>query len=494
MDQHWLTIVIVVILIVGIIFDGVRRMRKARYDSLQMKLKPTKKKNMETDESKHKSEKGYGSEFPNGGARISSRIIDPDRIKQVRNKYNFGSDMSAWRERVVEKIAEHRGKLQPHDDDNKPEERIEPSVDADPLMDDSRSRNDQSVDSSKVYSKNVSSDDYDKYDDSEEISGRYLDSDEDSDIANDINSDSNLDNSHDESFDYDLYDKADAELDNTENSLKDSKSVKYKTADKKMSHAVDTNKQDPDMLEGKAVSSEVPVQVSLNLDDSVPMLMDTFDEKSVDKKLAKAEPVKKNAVKASLNPFNKQSATKNANTNNTSSTEDRKNASTSVATSQASAETKIASPSPSIPEEVLVIHVRASQDNVFYGDELLELILEHGLRFGAMDIFHRHAGEDGEGPILFSLSNMVKPGIFDLHTFDEFSTVGVSLFLALPVETGSYMEAFDTMLTTAKAIAKQLQGELKDENRSVLTGQTIEHYRERIRDFSRRQRLEMRKL
>lgn len=68
------------------------------------------------------------------------------------------------------------------------------------------------------------------------------------------------------------------------------------------------------------------------------------------------------------------------------------------------------------------------------------------------------------------------------------------MFLALPVETGSYMEAFDTMLTTAKAIAKQLQGELKDENRSVLTGQTIEHYRERIRDFSRRQRLEMRKL
>ncbi len=86
MVQHWLTIVIVVVLIVGIIFDGVRRMRKARFDSLQMKLKPTKKNNTETVESKNKPEKGYGSEFPNGGARVSSRIIDPDRIKQVRNK------------------------------------------------------------------------------------------------------------------------------------------------------------------------------------------------------------------------------------------------------------------------------------------------------------------------------------------------------------------------------------------------------------------------
>jgi cell division protein ZipA len=70
----------------------------------------------------------------------------------------------------------------------------------------------------------------------------------------------------------------------------------------------------------------------------------------------------------------------------------------------------------------------------------------------------------------------------------------VSLFLALPVETGSYMEAFDAMLATAKGIAEQLQGELKDENRSVLTGQTVEHYRERIRDFSRRQQLEKHKL
>jgi len=55
------------------------------------------------------------------------------------------------------------------------------------------------------------------------------------------------------------------------------------------------------------------------------------------------------------------------------------------------------------------------------------------------------------------------------------------------------MVAFDAMLLTAKNIAAELGGELKDENRSVMTGQTIEHYRERIRDFSRRQQLEKNK-
>jgi cell division protein ZipA len=222
--------------------------------------------------------------------------------------------------------------------------------------------------------------------------------------------------------------------------------------------------------------------------------MDTFDEKPTDTIPAKEQPEAKAPVKTTMNPFTKQSLPKNISTRHTPHNEVRKRTLAGASASQGRAEIKASAPKLSIPEEVLVIHMRASKDNVFYGDELLELILEHGLRFGAMDIFHCHAGEDGEGPILFSLSNMVKPGVFDLHTFDKFSTVGVSLFLSLPVETGSYLEAFEAMLATAKAIAKRLQGELKDENRSVLTGQTIEHYRERIRDFSRRQRLEKRKL
>lgn len=459
MEQYWLTIIIVVILIVGIVFDGFRRMRKARFDSLQMKLKPTKKKNKDVSDTEEKRDKGFGSEFPNGGARVSNRTIDPDRIKEVRNKYNFGSDMSAWRERVVEKIAEHTGKLHPQDDDLKPEERIEPSFEADPLMDVTASDKEKDIEADPINLENV-------------YSKNVVDA---------------VDSSDEKSFDSELFDKADEALndyvENTQKSAVSNEANNNELGDNELE--VDEPVVDEPQI--KQDSLTTPVQVSLNLDDSVPMLMDTFDEKQ-----AVQAPAKK-----SFNPFSKPSQSKKSTNKSADKSSDKNEVKKEPSidkTSKGNTEEKASSSTPSIPNEVLVIHVRASQDNVFYGNDLLELILEHGLRFGAMDIFHRHAGEDGEGPILFSLSNMVKPGIFDLHTFDEFSTVGVSLFLALPVETGSYMEAFDAMLATAKGIAEQLEGELKDENRSVLTGQTIEHYRERIRDFSRRQQLEKHKL
>jgi len=80
------------------------------------------------------------------------------------------------------------------------------------------------------------------------------------------------------------------------------------------------------------------------------------------------------------------------------------------------------------------------------------------------------------------MANMVKPGVFDLTTMDEFSTPGVSLFLQVPNKFGN-MAAFDLMLNTATALREQLDGELKDEHRSVFTRQTAEHVRQRIRDF-----------
>ena len=75
---------------------------------------------------------------------------------------------------------------------------------------------------------------------------------------------------------------------------------------------------------------------------------------------------------------------------------------------------------------------------------------------------------------------------------ESFHTPGITLFLALPSPGGKPMEAFDAMLLTARAIAEQLNGELRDENRSVMMGQTIEHCRQRIRDFDMQSRLRAR--
>ncbi|GGU64963.1 cell division protein ZipA [Pseudomonas laurentiana] len=136
-------------------------------------------------------------------------------------------------------------------------------------------------------------------------------------------------------------------------------------------------------------------------------------------------------------------------------------------------------------EEVLVISVISRDDGGFKGPALLQNILESGLRFGEMDIFHRHESMAGNGEVLFSMANAVKPGVFDLDDIDHFSTRAVSFFLGLPGPRHP-KQAFDVMVAAARKLAHELNGELKDDQRSVMTAQTIEHYRQRIVEFERR--------
>jgi len=144
-------------------------------------------------------------------------------------------------------------------------------------------------------------------------------------------------------------------------------------------------------------------------------------------------------------------------------------------------------------EEVIVINVMARRGTTFQGSDLLPILLSQGMRLGDMSIFHRHADSSGNGPVIFSMANMVKPGTFDLGSMNEFSTPGISFFQQLPGPLNN-MKNFERMLNTATTLRDALDGELKDENRSVLTRQTIEHYRQRIRDFELRQELSRKQL
>lgn len=137
-------------------------------------------------------------------------------------------------------------------------------------------------------------------------------------------------------------------------------------------------------------------------------------------------------------------------------------------------------------DEILIIHVVSRDPEGFKGPALLQSILESGLRFGAMDIFHRHESMTGNGEKLFSMANALNPGTFDLDDMDMFSTRAVCFFMGLPGPRNS-RQAFDLMIAAARKLAKELDGDLKDDHRSVLTAQTIEHYRQRISDFERQQ-------
>lgn len=136
-------------------------------------------------------------------------------------------------------------------------------------------------------------------------------------------------------------------------------------------------------------------------------------------------------------------------------------------------------------DDVIVINVMAKPKDDISGNDLLRALLSVGLRFGDMNIFHRHEQLTGKGAVLFSAVNVVEPGTFDLNRMEDFKTPGICMFLRLPGPKRS-LHAFEQLVESARKIANMLGAELKDENHSVLTHQTIEHYRQRVLDFERK--------
>lgn len=135
------------------------------------------------------------------------------------------------------------------------------------------------------------------------------------------------------------------------------------------------------------------------------------------------------------------------------------------------------------PEHFVVLYVIA-QNEPFTGQGLLESLVEFDMQFGEMNLFHRL---DENGDPLFSLVNAVEPGTFDLATMDELQTPAISLFMRAHDHEEPAL-VFDQMVEVANNLAQELGGEVRDQSRSVLTPQTIEHCREEILKFQLRYR------
>ncbi len=138
-------------------------------------------------------------------------------------------------------------------------------------------------------------------------------------------------------------------------------------------------------------------------------------------------------------------------------------------------------------KEVIVINVLARNEQEFKGPALKRLLEACGLQYGDMGIYHRHESTDTNSPVQFSVASAVEPGTFKPEEIAALSTPGISFFMSLPGPSNA-LQAFNFMYETAQAVVRNLGGELKDERRSVMTAQTAEHCRQRIREFERKQR------
>ncbi|MCC5880339.1 MAG: cell division protein ZipA [Idiomarina sp.] len=145
-------------------------------------------------------------------------------------------------------------------------------------------------------------------------------------------------------------------------------------------------------------------------------------------------------------------------------------------------------PEPAKDPDIEVITLFVTGD--IQGAILLQMTTELGLKYGDMDIFHRHQESSGHGPVLFSVANMFNPGTFDIHHMERFESEGIVLFMTLPLKSDGH-QAFTMMYNAANKIADAMpRAAVLDGNRNPVTKQSVQHTYQRIREFERKQRLQ----
>lgn len=135
---------------------------------------------------------------------------------------------------------------------------------------------------------------------------------------------------------------------------------------------------------------------------------------------------------------------------------------------------------PQEVEDFFVFNVAAKEGKYVRGHELLQFFLTAGFRFGEMSIFHRHLHSDGTGPILFSIANMMTPGVFNPEEMEQFRSQGVSFFLTAPNDEINIKEAFDMMLVAVEQMAEEFDCVVLNAEREPMTEAQFRDYHKRL--------------
>jgi len=218
-----------------------------------------------------------------------------------------------------------------------------------------------------------------------------------------------------------------------------------------------------------------PEQVALDLNEEVPVLMNPVemgDASPADRRIADRPRAERNIQRAPTRD-RVRTVTESAQKIETSVDEQ-------TAVSDHESKTK-QRPGANCPERFVILYVAAIH-GPFEGQHLLECLLDQGMTFGEMDIFHRTSDA---GKILFSSANAVAPGTFVVSEMHQIKTPAISLFMQANL-LNDPLAAYDQMVEVAQNLALDLVGEVKDESRSVLTPQTIEHGRQSLVEFVHR--------
>lgn len=127
-----------------------------------------------------------------------------------------------------------------------------------------------------------------------------------------------------------------------------------------------------------------------------------------------------------------------------------------------------------IPADMITFYVVSAEGYQFEGEHVVQCLEALGFEYGEYNIFHRykHLG-NSNSPVIFSVANMMQPGVFDLNNLKDFSTIGLVIFMHLPTD-GNLKTNLRLMLQCTERLASALNGfvlndrhEIFDENARI---------------------------
>lgn len=131
-----------------------------------------------------------------------------------------------------------------------------------------------------------------------------------------------------------------------------------------------------------------------------------------------------------------------------------------------------------VAQNIVSLYVVAPEGQAFRGDVIVQNLEALGFQFGEYQIFHRHL-DNAASPVLFSVANMMQPGVFDLAKIDHFSTIGLVFFMHLP-SAGNDLVNLRLMIRTVESFAQSLGGFVLNEQHELFDDASRQAYLLRV--------------
>ncbi len=134
-------------------------------------------------------------------------------------------------------------------------------------------------------------------------------------------------------------------------------------------------------------------------------------------------------------------------------------------------------------ETVTIVITPKNGFTVIEGRTIMRLVRDYAMKYGVMNMFHRYEHPEGRGKLWFSMLGVGHDGVqsFDLIELPKSHYRGLALFLSLPHPQA--LKGFDSMVSVAQAIAKELDADIHDEAGYLLDAAELQRLRNSVGDY-----------